>query len=54
VIEKETEEGEKKETRNTKTPAVFFGTPYQKQASPHQHRPKTMKTKTNRERVWRT
>jgi hypothetical protein len=24
VIEKETEEGEKKETRNTKTPAAFF------------------------------
>jgi len=58
VIEKETEEGEKKETRNTKTPAAFFwvflGTPYRKRAFPHQHLPKTTKTEMSRERVGRT
>ena len=55
--DKKTEEGENKETRNTKTPAAFLSiveTPYRKRASPHQHWPKVTKTKTNRERVGRT
>jgi hypothetical protein len=48
--DKKTKEGEKKETRNTKTPTAFlsiFETPYRKRASPHQHWPKVTKTKTN-------